>query len=146
MTAVTPTLHTFDPLLAGKVGLNIDPQGLANGDQVYFYVSGVSGGPYTQLVSTCVHTGVDALSTVFDYPSGTLYCVAKAYQGGSTSAYSSEVAATVSAGPPPPPPPLTDVEMINEALGVTLTTGDKVNVYPPAPTTSQTVNADGSIS
>lgn len=45
-----------------------------------------------------------------------------------------------------PAAPLTDVQMVQQALGVTLTTGSKVNVYPPAPTTVQTVNADQSIS
>lgn len=45
-----------------------------------------------------------------------------------------------------PAAPLTDVQMVQQALGVTLATGDKVNVYPPTPTTVQTVNADQSIS
>jgi hypothetical protein len=43
------------------------------------------------------------------------------------------------------PVPPTPQQMIQTALGVTLNAGDLVQVYPPTPTTSKTVQADGSI-
>jgi hypothetical protein len=144
--AVAPVLHTFDPQMAGKIGLNIDPQGLTAGDQISWYVSSTAGGPYTQAVSTLVHgSGLDALTTVFDV-GGSFYCVAKANAAGVWSAYSNEVPAVVSAGPPPPPAPLTQVQHLQAALGGSYSDGDIVEVFPPTPTMSKTVNADGSIS
>ncbi len=60
----------------------------------------------------------------------------------STSVVFTTAAATV----PPPPVVLTEQQMIQNALGITLASGDLVQVYPPAPTTSKTVQSDGSIS
>lgn len=138
MTA-SPTLHTFDPQLSGKIGLSIDPQGLVVGDQVAWYVSNTSGGPYSQVATTFVHgAGLDALALIFD-AGGPFYCVAKAAMTGSWSPYSNEVSAVVSAG-------LTQAEHLQAALGGSYSPGDIVEVFPPTPTVSKTVNADGSIS
>jgi hypothetical protein len=40
----------------------------------------------------------------------------------------------------------TSEQLVNQALGITLTAGDIIDVYPAIPTTSKTVNADGSLS
>jgi len=137
MTA-TPTLHTFDPQISGKIGLYIDPQGLVTGDQIAWYVSNTSGGPYSQPATTFVHGGgLDGLSIVLD-ASTPFFCVAKAASAGVWSGYSNEVSAVVSDG-------LTQAQHLAAALGGTYSAGDVVEVFPPTPTLSKTVNADGSI-
>lgn len=135
-----PTLHTFDPQIAGKIGLYIDPQGLVVGDQVAWYVSNTSGGPYSQPATTFVHGGgLDGLTLVFD-ANGPFYCVAKAASSGVWSAYSNEVQAT----PSPGAPVLTAQQALVIALGETIDVGDQVALYAQ-PSVVKTVQPDGSL-
>lgn len=141
MTPPAPTLHSFDPANAGMVGLRIDA--ITGITQVDWYVGAVApGGPYTKIATTYPHTGFNGLSVIVNASATTYYWVAKVTDSTGTSPNSADVQAVPSAGPPV----LSDVQMVNAALGISLVTGDKVNVYPATPTTVQTVNADGSIS
>lgn len=142
--ATPPTLHTFDPHIAGMVGLQVDPPATPVG-QVIFYVSNVSGGPYSMANDVTVGSGRDGLRAAFDADATTRYYVAKAQDSAGYSGLSNEVSAAGSAGPPPPPPPLTQVQHLQAALGGAYDPGDVVEVFPPTPTVSKTVQADGSI-
>lgn len=140
---VAPTLHAFDPQIAGKFGFYIDPPA-ANVLQIIWYVgASAPGGPYTQIAQNSVHTGFDGRYLIIDGASATLYWAAKVLDSsGGLSAYSNEVPASPSAGPPT----ITQVQHLQAALGGTYSTGDIVEVFPPTPTLSKSVNADGSIS
>jgi hypothetical protein len=46
---------------------------------------------------------------------------------------------------PAAPPPSTAEALLEQALGVSLSAGDRVEVFPPAPTFSKAVQADGSL-
>lgn len=141
---VTPTLHTFDPQIAGFIGAYIDQP--ASYDQVIWYTSHASTGPWTEIDVSWPSSAIsaDGLALVMHAgPSGaTVYVECKLHDSTGYGASSAVAAAVVSSGPPPP---LTDEQLVNQALGITLATGDIIDVYPATPTTSKTVNADGSI-
>jgi hypothetical protein len=147
MTPSAPILHTFDPQIAGKIGLSIDAPPSA--DMVIWLASKTPGATKTQVGLTYVNAtiGLDGLSFIIDAgaPGAVTYWQAKLHDATGYGSPSTEVAATTSAGPPAPPPPPTQEEMVNQALGITLATGDMIDVYPATPTTSKTVNADGTI-
>jgi hypothetical protein len=146
MTPITPTLHTFDPQIAGKIGLNVDapPAGV---DQVLWYMTTVSGGSHsTATCSTMILPGLDGSSIIVDADSTTRFWVAKFHDSTGIGGISNEITTAASAGPPPPAP-LTQVDHLIAALGGgTYSVGDVVEVFPPTPTFSKTVNADGTIS
>lgn len=137
-----PVLHTFDPLLVGKVGLNIDPQPSIN--QVVWYTSTSASGPWVELNFAYVLAGLDGLSYVFDADPTPRYYLAKTHDTGYSAASNIVGPVTSSAGPPPPPPPPTAQQELENALGSTLNAGDQVALYPQ-PAVVKTVQADGSL-
>lgn len=143
--ASAPTLHAFDPQIVGKIGLRIDAPGTV--DQVDWYVATRPGGPYFSAGYNSVQAGLSGLDTILSVTdSVTRYWVAKVHDSTGYSGLSNEVSTVASAGPPPPPAPPTPEQQVSAALGITLQAGDIIDVYPATPTTSMTVNADGSIS
>jgi hypothetical protein len=149
MTPIAPNLHTFDPQITGKIGLNVDapPAGV---DQVLWYMTTVSGGSHsTATCSTMILPGLGGSSIIIDADATTRFWVAKFHDSTGIGGISNEITTAASAGPPPlppPPAPLTQVQHLQAAVGGTFTIGDKVEGYPPTPTFSKTINADGSIS
>lgn len=142
--AAPPTLHTVDPLIAGRIELFVDtlPAGV---NQLVFYMGTAPGGPYgTEFVNT-IAPGVDGTDLILKVDGATRYWIAKAHDANGYSAPSNEVTTTASAGPPPPPPPLTAKQHIEAAVGQTIEVGAKVEGFPPEPTFSLTVEADGSL-
>lgn len=148
LMASPPVLHTVDPLIAGRIELYVDapPAGV---NQIVFYMGTTPGGPYgTEFVNSIV-PGVDGTDLIIKADSTRRYWIAKAHDGGGYSGPSNEVSTSASAGPPPPPPPpppLTQVQHLEAAIGGSYTAGDIVQVFPPSPSLSVTVQADGSIS
>lgn len=144
MTPAAPTLHTFDPQIAGKIGLYVDPP--ASYDQVIWKVAAASGGPYTEAGFTAKITGCDGLYVILDADSTTRYWIAQIHDGSNGySNISNEIHTSASAGPPPPPPPLTAQQHLTAALGQTVNVGDQVAFYPQPAAVIDTVQADGSL-
>ena len=141
--AAPPTLHTFDPLIEGMVGLRVDPPP-ANVSQVVYYAATTTGGPYTEMAVVLIRAGLDGLQLILDADVTPRFWVAKVYDG-SYSGWSNEVATAASAGPPAPPPPPTRLQELEDALGVTLQTGDQVAVYLQPASQVLTVQADDSL-
>lgn len=126
--ATPPTLHTVDPLIAGRIELFVDtlPAGV---NQLVFYMGTAPGGPYgTEFVNT-IAPGVDGTDLILKVDGATRYWIAKAHDGAGYSAPSNEVTTTASAGPPPPPPPLTKLQEVEDAMGATLSDGDQIALY-----------------
>lgn len=138
MTPPAPTLHTFDPLLAGTVALKVDPVSTGS-TQIAWYAAPATGGPYTQMATTNIHTGFDGLTLIIDSPDAR-YWVTKVTDSSGTSSYSNEAQATVSTGPPP----MTAQQALTVAIGQPINVGYQV-AWSPSPATVKTVQADGSL-
>ncbi len=139
MAPVAPTLHAFDPLIAGTVGLRIDPP--ASATQVSWYVGqSVPGGPYTQIATNYIHTGFNG-QAILANATASLYWVAKVTDGTGTSGNSNEVQAPVSAGAPV----LTAQQHLAAALGNTVSVNDTVAYDPASSAVIKKVQADGSL-
>lgn len=149
MAPSAPTLHTFDPEIAGKVGLYIDAP--ASYDQVIWYCSLSSGSGMTEVAVTWdnLTLGLDGLTLVVDAPKVngtpvTSYWEAKLHDSTGYGALSPAVQVTPSAGPPPPPPAPTAQQDLEAAIGQTVNVGDQIALYPQ-PSVVKTVQADGSL-
>lgn len=138
MTA-PPTLFTFDPQIAGMVAFRVTPA--ATVDQVILYVADKPGGPYTEAGFVTIGAGRDGLRVCLDADATMRYWVAKTHDGAGYTGVSNAVAAAGSTGPPV----LTGQQELEQALGVTLDAGCVVEVFPPTPTLTRTVQADGSL-
>lgn len=137
-----PTLHTFDPLIAGKLGMYVDLP--ASYDMVIIKVGAHTGGPYNNAVTLTKQSHNDALYAIFDADTTVQYYIAQAHDSTGYSNVSNEIAAACSAGPPPPPPPLTAQQHLEAALNTTLQAGDQIALYAQ-PSTVETLQADGSL-
>lgn len=139
---VVPTVHTFDPLIAGKIGLYIDSPPSA--DMVLWLASKAQGGAKTQVGITYPNTtiGLDGLTFVIDAgaPGTVTYWQAKLHDSGGYGTPSAEIAATTSAGPPTP----TAQQDLSAAIGQAVNVGDQVALYAQ-PSVIKTVQADGSL-
>jgi hypothetical protein len=147
MTPPAPTPHTFDPQIAGFIGVYIDPP--ASYDQVIWYSSHVSTGPWVEIDVSWPSTAIsaDGLALVIHAGStaATVYLQCKLHDATGYGALCAPVAAIVSSGPPAPPPPPTAQQDLATALGVTINPGDQVALYP-SPSVVKTVQSDGSVS
>lgn len=145
--ATTPTLHTFDPLIAGKVGLFIDSP--TSYDIVIWLASKAPTSGMSQVGTTNPNAtdGLDGLSFIVDGgpPGSVTYWTAKLHDSAGYGSPSAVVTATASAGPPPPPVPPTKLQELEDAVGSTLAPGDQVALYLQPAAKVLTVQTDGSL-
>lgn len=145
MTPAAPTIHTFDPQIAGFIGAYIDPP--ASYDQTIWYSAHASTGPWTEIDVSWPSTAISADGLALVIHAGpdaaTVYLECKLHDSTGYGAPSAATPAVVSSGPPAPP---TAQQQLESALATTLDAGDIVQLFPPTPTLSLTVQPDGSIS